>query len=292
MSQCVNTGLNDTVHSGKSIITTFGVNSNQLINDFLVNATVGIDGHGTEAGINSMLQLLDDNEASSSTTKFFRPDSLRVIIFVSDEEDVSVVYPTNGTQVNPRHYLTSGSPCQKTVDGYTYTISQCINPSLTYPAVGSGIPVSAVKSRLDQFFRNLDRNPSGDPNYFITTITALTKASVQQSGDQGTRYLQLGQAVGNGSLALEINSTDYSPLLDSIGQVVVQKKGVFVLNREATGEEDMIVKVRHANGSEDVIPSSDYTVSGKTLTITNQDLVLSFTSTDLIVVSYQPRSIN
>lgn len=291
VSECINTGLNDSVHSGKSIISTLGSNESQLISDFVVNATVGIQGNGAEEGINSLLQLIADNEVDNSPTKFFRADALRVIVFVSDEEDGSVVYPTNGTQVTPNQYFTSGAPCQKTVGGYTYTIGQCINPSIAYPNVGAGMPIGVVKNQLDTFFRTLDGDPSGDPNYFVATITALTAATVQQSGDQGTRYIQLGQAVGNGSLALEIESTDYAPLLNAIGNVVVEKKAVFTLKRESTGEEDMIVKVKHEDGNYDVISGSKYSVLGKVLTITDQDTVLSLKSTDRIQVSYQPKTV-
>lgn len=293
VDQCLNTGRNDTVHSGKSIITTFGVNQNTLINQFLVNVSVGISGSGTETGINSLLQLINDNEAPSSTTKFFREKSLRVVIFVSDEEDLSVVYPSNGTQVTPWQYFVSGAPCQKTVDGHTYTIGQCANPSLVYPANGSLIPIPEVKSRLDTFFRTLDGSaPTDDPNYFITTITALTAASVQSSGDQATRNLELGQAVGNGSLELEINSADYSPLLDAIGRVILQKKGRFELNHPPTGQSDMIVKIRHANGSETIVPASKYSIVGNYLTFTDEDLILSLAETDVVIVNYQPKTMD
>jgi hypothetical protein len=291
VSQCVNTPMNDSVHSGKSVISTYGVAEQDLINQFLVNVSVGIAGEGAEQGINSLLQLISDNEANASPTKFFRKDALRVIVIVSDEEDISVVYPTSGTQVTPTQYHSSGTICRKTVDGYTYQISTCPNPSLTYPANGSAWPINEVKNRLDTFFRTLDGNPEGNPNYFIAVITALTASSVQQSGDQATRDIQLANAVGNGSMTLEINSTDYSPLLDAIGAVVVQKKGIFTLTRAPTGEEDMLVKIRHENGSETIVSPDKYEVSGKTLTITDDDVILGLAATDVFIINYQPRTI-
>lgn len=289
VSQCVNTGLNDSVHSGKSIISTFGANQNQLISDFITNATVGIVGAGIEQGMNSVLQLLTDNEPAGSTTAFFRKDSLRLIIFVSDEEDISIVYPTNGNQSTPTQYFTTGAACNKTVGTYSYQISRCPNPALTAPTVGAAITPAAMKSQLDQFFSALD-GTQDNPNYFIATITALTAATVQQSGDQATNLLALGQLVGNGSLALEIESNDYTPLLDAIGQVIVQKKGVFTLSRAPTEQEDMIVTLIKASGLEIPITYNQFTVSGNTLTITDQALVLSFAQGDQITVNYQPKT--
>ena len=89
-SQCVNTTVNDTVRSGKGVISTMppsgtqanGAWTTQLINDFTVNITTGTVGHGSERGIQSVLELLSQNEGTASA--LFRPDSLRGIIFVSD----------------------------------------------------------------------------------------------------------------------------------------------------------------------------------------------------------------
>ncbi len=53
----------------------------------------------------------------------------------------------------------------------------------------------------------------------------------------------------------------------------------------------MVLKVRHENGSEDVIPSSAYVVAGKTVTIVDLDVMLALVSSDCIVVNYQPRKL-
>jgi hypothetical protein len=52
----------------------------------------------------------------------------------------------------------------------------------------------------------------------------------------------------------------------------------------------MIVKIVHADGSSYTLLNTQYTVTGRTLTITDQNLVLSFSSTDSISVDYQPSS--
>ncbi|MBI4924332.1 MAG: hypothetical protein HY843_00280, partial [Bdellovibrio sp.] len=100
VTQCVNTVQNDSIHSGKAIISTQpqGVPADsawteQLIHNFMVNASTGSAGHGSERGLYSVLQLLHDNE--STETAFFRKDSLRGIIFVSDEDDQSLAIDEN-----------------------------------------------------------------------------------------------------------------------------------------------------------------------------------------------------
>lgn len=214
ITQCVNTTNNNTVRSGKAIINTSPGGGSipagwtqQLVKDFIVNITKGSSGHGSERGLASVLQLLEDNE--STGTKFFRQGSVRGIIFVSDEEDQSLAIPSsppagfgpytgyecdqNGLlAMNPQAkilgsggtpgYCCSGATCtfkprsggcpSKTVDGHTYTPSLCLTTA-------SLIPVSTVKSTLDSFFLNLDGSGATDPNYFVSAIVPLTAASIQ-----------------------------------------------------------------------------------------------------------------
>jgi len=216
ISQCVNTLLNDTVRSGKPILSTIpdgGLSGSawidQLVKDFMVNATTGSAGHGSERGLGSVTQFLGDNETSDS--RFFRADSLRGIIFVSDEDDQTMVLPTNPaasfnpnsnyacdlsglqtlnpggtTALNPTQianikcctggsctYGDAGTSCpSKTVDGQTYTRSVCANTS-------DLVPVTTVKTAIDSFFRTLDDTGDlGDPNYFVVSIVPTTWDSI------------------------------------------------------------------------------------------------------------------
>jgi hypothetical protein len=301
--QCVNTIMNNTVRSGKAIISTLppaGVPADatwtdQLYKDFLVNMSGGVSGYPLEQYFNSISQLITDNEAAASTTKLFRPDALRVIVIVTDEDDQSTVIP--GSQITPESQYDPNASCPyKTVDGHTYRLQICPKPAQVRT-------VSGFKDSLDAFFRGLDGSGStGDPNYFVVTITPKTGQVLKDlhdqmgesydsvSSDYGTRLFEFVDSVGNGSLKLEVASADYQPLLDSIGQVIVEKKAVYVLKRPPTGQEDMIVLIRHADGSTTIILPSDYVISGNTITITDQDIVLGLTSTDVVVINYQPKT--
>jgi hypothetical protein len=342
VTQCVNTVENDTVHSGRAIIETkppVGVApdaayTQQLIDDFTVNVTTGTAGHGSERGMQSVLELLSDNEISAS--KFFRQGSIRVIIFVSDEEDQSLLTPstipagfTPFTQyacdksgvvaANPGKnadqtggycctsgcaYGAAGTSCpSKTVDGYTYTPSIC-------PIASQLIPVSQVKDSLDSFFLGLDGAGATDPNYFVVSIVPLTATAIQTmqalrdaddaavgalklvTVDRGDRYMQLGNLVGNGSVAMNIADTDYSPILDAIGRAIATKTGTFLLARAPTSEEDMAVQIVHEDGSATLVPQDKFVISGKELMITDLDLILSFDSTDKILINYEPKTLN
>lgn len=106
--------------------------------------------------------------------------------------------------------------------------------------------------------------------------------------DRADRYIALGDAVGNGSVALDMGAADYSPLLDAIGATLVAKKSTFKLTRQATDKEAMVVTVVHADGSSTKVPSNILVVSGNTVTITDSAFVLSLADTDSISINYLP----
>lgn len=344
-TQCVNTIQNDTIHSGKAIISTMPSSqldetgltawTQQLAKDFMINVSTGTTGHGSERGFGSLLQMVQDNESAPS--RFFRSGSVRAIIFVTDEDDqtlnIEASVPSDFTPythyrcdqaslvaMNPSANITGasgfccdtpGNNCRfgsegiscssKTVDGHTYTLSVC-------PVESSLKPVTEVKSSLDSFFLGLDGADATKPGYMVITITPLTGVAIQNlqsarnaddtaaggfhtvATDRGDRYIELGNQVGNGSLSFNMADNDYSPILDSIGMAIVTKMGTFTLARAPTAQEDMIVKVVHADGSSTVIPSSDYVISGKDIII-DSDVVLGFASTDRISINYQPKNI-
>ena len=120
-----------------------------------------------------------------------------------------------------------------------------------------------------------------------TQVGALRTVAV----DRGDRYLQLGQLVGNGSLGLDIAQNDYTPVLAAIGDAIITAKSTFHLTRVPTGAEDMVVQVTHADGTISLIGSDKFAIRGNDLVITDEALVLSFQSTDLITINYQPKSV-
>jgi len=342
LTQCVNTVQNNTVHSGKPILSTLppaGVPASyaltqELIEQFMVNVTTGSVGHGSERGFGSVIQLLKDNERSASA--FFRPDAVRGIIFVSDEDDQTLsieaslpsaftpwthyqcdqasLLAMNGTagvignrgacctdsSLNCR-FGSEGTTCPaKTVDGYTYTLSFC-------PRADYLLPAASVKQQLDGFFKALDGTEK--PNYFVTSVVALTGTAIQSlqasrdhddtmvggmrtiAVDRGDRYIELGNLVGNGSMAMNIADSDYSPILDAIGRAMVENRSSFTVKRAPTGTEDMILSILHANGSKEIIPREKYIVIGNIVTITDYLLVLTFSSTDKMLIDYQPKTV-
>lgn len=305
ITQCVNTVENDTVHSGRAILSTqppAGIPADsawtdQVANDFIINASTGSSGSGSERGFGSLLQLLQDNE--STTTALFRKGSVRVIVFLSDEDDQTLEIPaTPPAGFWPFTYYSS-SCSSKTVDGYTYRLSTC-------PDATRLVTISSVKSRLDAFFRTLD-GTSGESNYFIVPIVATSGASIRKlqeerkvddaavgttnvAVDRGTRYIALSDLVGSGSFVADIANDDYSGVLDSIGRAIVQRKSVFTLSRAPDALEDLVVTIVRADGSSSVVTASGYAVEGTTLTLTDLDLVLSLNSGDRIQISYIPKT--
>ncbi|OFZ82244.1 MAG: hypothetical protein A2603_00975 [Bdellovibrionales bacterium RIFOXYD1_FULL_55_31] len=302
-SQCVNTPMNDTVHSGRSIIATIppaGTPTDaawtaRLIQDFLVNLSVGVTGIGYERGLASLQQLLADNEVAGSPTAFFRKDSLRVIVLVGDEEDQTMIIPPapyTGFLANS-YYTTDAATCTKLIDGVSFTVPSCPDPTKL-------VPVADIKGQIDTFFHTLDQTGATEnPNYFVVSIVASTAASVQNLRtqrssnelDRADRFIELGNLVANGSSVMEIDNPDYSPMLDAIGMAILNKKAIFQLQRAPTTTEEMTVAIKHADGTLTVLLPSQFTVSGKVLTITDLDFLLSLANTDQIIINYQPKTL-
>ena len=338
LTQCVNTIQNDTVRSGQAIIETLGQNAVTLQDNFKINATTGTAGSGSERGMQSVTELLSQNETKN--TALFRANSTRMIVFISDEDDQTMTVPTAGEQathnvwdyyrcdaagfttLNPTTNITgnggvccSNGTCTYGVRGtscYTKTYAGEGTRTITIcPDNAKLVPVSSIKSTLDSFFQNLDHSgSSGNPNYVVAAIVPLTLASVnslqsarttedasvgvvsQYSVDRGDRYMELADLVGNGSLKMELNTNDFSPLLDSIGHALIDNKSHFTLTREPTSNENMIVKIIHSGGSSTTLASSKYSVSAKVLTITDITTVLGFQQGDQLYVDYQPKNLN
>jgi hypothetical protein len=333
VTSCVNTPQNDVIHSGSPIIETqppagtAGDDAwvNSLVEKFLVNASVGSSGQGSERGIGSVLQLLSDNEGT--TTKFFRPGSLRGIIFMSDEEDQTMDLSSVPAGLNPQTFYqcdqarlaelnpgdsrvsvqcpTTATRCpEKLIDGFRYRVSYC--PSDTAPLLS----IRSAKSSLDQFFRTLDGSAEDvSPNYFVVSIIPTDADAIQQlqasreqedaavgtlknwAVDRGDRYLELVNQVSNGSLALNIAESDYAPILETIGRVIVSKKSTFTLDREPSSLEDLLLWIEHQGGSRTQLSIGQFAIEGTTLRIIDLDLVLQLSSTDRVIIDYQPKNL-
>jgi hypothetical protein len=346
---CVNTTNNDNIHSNNPLVKTQMPTSGwtqatwtqKLIQDFMTNISTGASGSGIERGLGSVIQFLNDNELSQQGTSpnpLFRPGSLRVVIFVTDEDD-QTVDPAVNTAGDPStgyaydvsdlgdggagHCRVRTVPCPSgtctqvpctnnannlcanpdpTFLTYTYTLTFCA----PQPENSTLMPVASVKSKVDKFFTDLDGTTviplSGESlkalhkNRGDEDVNVLGAGHRRITSDRGDRYMAFDQAVGNGSFEMELidqnnpDLTDFSPILDKIGQVIVGKKGTFILSRAPSGQEDMIVTITHVDGSATVVSPSQYTITGKTLTIFDLNVVLSFVATDKISISYQPKT--
>ena len=195
----------------------------------------------------------------------------------------------------------------KTVDTHTYTISYC-------PVTSRLMPIATVKSQLDSFFLALDGAGSTEANYFVVTITPTTGQAIADlqalrddddvnartvngstlnviATDRADRYIALGALVGNGSTVKNMADASYDSILDDIGTVLAQKKGSFTLDHAPTGNDEMAVYLKHQDGTAEEIADSKFTISGKTLTVTDLPTILSFKSTDTIVINYQPQNL-
>jgi len=370
VTQCVNTNNNDTIHSHTPVILTMPPKgtpgdafwTQNLVNNFITNVSTGSAGSGIERGLGSILEMIQDNETSTSQNPLFRPGALRVIVVISDEEDQTRDLSQTNIQVNPNDgydfdtHFTSGaytgpkncptrtvkcspgacsgavSPAGFTIPGtyvtqgadtyYQYYLSYCSGEYGQGASLGSNpdtfMPLPTIKQQLDTFFTNLDKSAAtgnGTPNYFFVSIVPTTGEAVhalhvqrgaeqkgagftpQFTSDIAQRYISFGNLVGNGSFAsnlvnyLDPNaSTDFGPVLDSIGQVIVQKKAVFQLSRAPTATEVVVVNIVHANGTSTAVKPTQFSVSGSTLTFTDQNLVLSLGATDKVSISYKPSS--
>ena len=102
--------------------------------------------------------------------------------------------------------------------------------------------------------------------------------------------MALSDAVGNGSLKLELGAANFDTLLDEIGMTIVQNKGAFTLARAPTGFEDMQVFIVHGDGTTYQVQAAQMSIAGTVLTITDLNLVLSLKSTDIISLNYQPKA--
>lgn len=303
-----------------------------LISNFQSRVLVGTQGIYEEHGLDSVEQFLADNELGASTAKLFRKGSQRIIIFLSDENDQSV-----GRHVGPepRKLLYSGSyysgkdratadkilPAHFTIDcpGDAYVTGAPITASTAMtlcmrPGIVEG--VDAFKNRLDAFFRKLDGNANGNPNYFVTaivgqnpaTIEALRKNTKERNAETGltvitneigTRYLDLVSVAGNGSFAMDIGANDYSPILKKIGLEIEKRSLVkktspqtsFTLDRAPDPRERLVVTVELATGKSIVLAASQYHLAGNKLVISDKSLISVLQPGDRITVQYQPSTV-
>jgi hypothetical protein len=303
-----------------------------LVSNFQSRVLVGTQGIYEEHGFDSVAQFIADNEKGSSANKLFRKGSQRIIIFLSDEDDQSM---GDNVGPEPRKLLYSGSyytgvnaaaadkilPPQFTINcpGEPNVLGKPITAATAMTLCarpGTVEGVNVFKDQLDSFFRGLDGNPVGSPNYFITaivgqdpkTIETLRRNTTEKNAETkltvitneiGTRYIDLVNEAGNGSFAMDIGASDYSPILKKIG-LEIEKRSVvkktspqttFILDRAPDTREKLVVTVQTAGGRVFVLADSQYHVAANKLVITDKSLISVLQPGDRISVQYQPATV-
>jgi len=318
--ECLNTFANDTVRSGMPIINTLapdGVDpavwTQTITNAFMINATTGSAGHGSERAFSSVLEFLKVNEATGSASAFFRPGSLRGVFFLGDEDDQSTDLDADTTQItnpfadymcdqaqldalNPGNvaninsgYCCSGGGCQfgtrgtscpvKSIDNGTWTISTCPDPSLL-------MPVSSVKTRLDTFFQTLDAAAPTDPSsYFVATIVPQSLQTLQtiqalreQDDTEVGTYLNQSVDRGDRYLAL-VSAVGNGSLALELGSpsydTLLDQIGTTIVQKKGTFQ-----LARAPTGFEDMVVSILH-IDGSTTVIDSSKLAIVGTTVQI-----------
>src|SRR5690606_10594808 len=128
---------------------------------------VGTKGLYEEHGFGSVLQFIADNEKGSSKAKLFRPNSQRIIVFLSDENDQSIeMHRIAELGSNPKllyrdSYYTGKDvakadaklPAHFTIDCPESVVEgETLAPMSICVRSGFLMPVERFKSELDGFF--------------------------------------------------------------------------------------------------------------------------------------------
>ncbi len=257
-------------HSGSPILSTLSesgspVDLSTLISKFQKNATVGLQGAGSERAFESVFKLLDTNE-SHPERRFFKPDRIRGIIFLADEHSQDKI-----------------SFEGKSVDN---TGDTAVNEGRSNAEVRAHAELAAsiFKSRMDRFFSSIDGKEKGDPRYFVVSIanhSCAADCGNRKNELWGPEYTAIANLVSQDSRNsagaysvndADINSASYSTILDKVGTAIedeISRVEVITFELAATPSRpgDLKVKLVDSVNQEYVVTSKDYSVSGKTLEI-------------------------
>ena len=282
----------DKGRSGKAILTTKGPSSDldRLSGDFKLNVMTGVDGSAPPSGFASLARFITDNEKNQckdtlENCAFFRPNSKRVLIHVSNSFDFS--------QRN--------------------SVADAVNAVGTSNGQTSGPKFQ--KSYLDKFFKKLDNNASNDPGYM--TIGFVNKSpNCQTSGPSNPTYYsapfgeqnyfcsyqkfidELKSDTSN-SLAhysngfdFQATATTFSDSLKSFEEFLEEKSTVvadiseFQLEDTPDFSFSVVIDVVHADGSTITVPPEFYTIEGRILKIINPGFGQMVSLSDKLKVTY------
>jgi hypothetical protein len=292
-----------------------------LIARFKTRADVGTKGIYEEEGFGSVYEMIEKNERKGSN-KLFRPNSQRIIIFLSDENDQTIdlkkldqsqpqklLYsksyyvgkdPVTAEKMLPAHF-TINCPTS-VVEGKTLEpMSICMKPEYLEP-------VSSFKAKVDEFFRELDGSPSGNPNYFVASIVGINLSTIEAlrrlvtteiTHERGDRYLELVNMVGNGSFAMDIGARDYSKILEKIGLEIEERtikhdfkaRTSFEIERAVNTEEPVFVVIIRADQSVVTLTPEQYRITKNQVQLIDKKFNSTLKPGDRIRVNYHPASV-
>jgi hypothetical protein len=123
--------------------------------------------------------------------------------------------------------------------------------------------------------------------------------------ERGTRYLDLVNQVGNGSLAMDIGAENYAPILDKIGleivnrsaEVVFTPNSKFVMKRAPDTREAMSATLVKASGLKIALKPDQYRIVANKngvkniLEITDAKIVSGIQPGDWVEVNSQPSTV-
>jgi len=251
--------VNSGVRSGLPILDVVSnLSLQQLVDAFVINAKPGITGSGSERGLESTITFLNQNEIEDGCSGdtpaancFFRKDSARIFAFVSDECDSS--------------YKQNRPANEKNLDCGQLAVRTDF--------------LQSVKTQWDDYLRALNSPGKLDPRYYTISIINQTplNGDNQFYGKELSAFTDLVKAdnsniLGKYSTTSNING-NFATILDDIGaqleQVIQTQVSVneFTLQRDPTGIADMKMVLVFADGSQFVVPQSEYTVVGRLVSI-------------------------
>ncbi|MBW2260773.1 MAG: hypothetical protein JRG91_02285 [Deltaproteobacteria bacterium] len=201
----------------------------RMATDFGCIATLGIDGCGFEQQLKAGKKALVDHR-DGANAGFLRPDSLVIVLYLTDEEDCSIVAGGEGifdTLDSSLGHL--GLRCyhhpelMEPVETYIEALrSLRADPDRLIAAFLVGVPEHddclGLGSDIPGCLDHPDMAGGVDP----VSMTRLTPTCVTSTGEAyaGRRFVEIAQALGESSIVGSICTDDFQPFIRDLADLV------------------------------------------------------------------------